>query len=168
MEKCITQTFLNRICCKGAQCFDKQSCQGIHEQLQQKRRRHRINDKSKGESTMKGKSRRRRKRELRRLLGALLKVFTMMNGLSAVVMGCLLDSERYGVILGILVFNIVWCVAYFYFKDARAEKKRIEAERRAMLPQRKPRRNYQLYNLPRFTPEPAREEPETIDMWITI
>ena len=117
---------------------------------------------------MKGKSRRRRKRELRRLLGALLKVFTMMNGLSAVVMGCLLDSERYGVILGILVFNIVWCVAYFYLRDVYAERRRIETAHRAMLTKREPKRNYQLYNLPRFTPEPAREEPETIDMWITI
>lgn len=113
---------------------------------------------------MKGK---RRKKELKRLLSALLKVFTMMNGLSAVVMGCLLDSERYGVILAVLMFNLAWCIAYFYFLDAYRERARREAARKAKRTQRKPVRRYQLYNLTSYT-EPAREEVETVDTWITI
>lgn len=109
-----------------------------------------------------------RKKELIRLLGALLKVFTMMNAVSAVIMGCMLDSERYGLILGILMINIAECIAYFYFLDAYRERRRKEAAKRARIRAARPRRRtYQLYNL-NTAPEPAGKEPENIDMWITI
>lgn len=73
------------------------------------------------------------KRELIRLLRSLARTFVALNAVSAVLMGCALDSEPWPLVLCIMGFNIAVVVAYFYIRDTvyveRIRREVIQAER---------------------------------------